>query len=82
MVREPTVVTTTTTTKTGNGRRKPQENLKRVTEVVDVLDAVKKATGGEPKKLDITSSSLFVLAQYFCAVPECRAALYRYTSQT
>ena len=67
---EPTVVTTTTTTgkKTGHGRRKLPENLRRETETVDVPDAVKVAAGGTwvrigeevSEKLDYTPSSLFV----------------------
>jgi transposase len=66
---EPTLATTTTTgTKTGHGRRKLPENLKRETEVVDVPEAVKTATGGEwvkigeevSEKLDYVPSSLFV----------------------
>jgi transposase len=63
---EPEVVTTTG--KTGHGRRKLPENLKRETEVIDVPDAVKQATGGEwvkigeeiSEKLDYTPSHLFV----------------------
>ena len=62
-----TVVTTTPKTK-GHGRRKLPENLKRVTEVVDVSEAEKLATGGTwvkigeeiSEKLDFTPSSLFV----------------------
>ena len=64
---EPTV-TGVTTVKTGHGRRKLPENLKRVTEVVDVPEAEKLATGGTwvkigeevSEKLDFTPSSLFV----------------------
>lgn len=64
---EPEVVTTTVT-KNGHGRRKLPENLKRETEVVDVPEPVKQATGGEwqkigeeiSEKLDYTPSSLFV----------------------
>lgn len=52
----------------GHGRRKLPENLKRVTDVVDVLDAIKQATGGTwvkigeeiSEKLDYMPSSLFV----------------------
>lgn len=65
---EPIVVTTTTVTKPGHGRRKLPENLKRETEVVDVPEAVKQATGGTwvkigeeiSEKLDFTPSNLFV----------------------
>lgn len=63
----PSTVVTTVKTK-GHGRRKLPENLKRETEVVDVPDAVKQATGGEwvkigeeiSEKLDYTPSNLFV----------------------
>ena len=63
---EPTVVTTSSSK--GHGRRKLPENLKRVTEIVDVPEAVKTATGGTwvkigeevSEKLDYTPSSLFV----------------------
>lgn len=65
---EPTPVPTTTGTKTGHGRRKLPENLRRETEFVDVPEAVKTAAGGEwvkigeevSEKLDYTPSSLFV----------------------
>ena len=67
---EPTVVATATTTtvKNGHGRRKLPENLKRVTETIDVTDAEKLAVGGTwvkigeeiSEKLDFTPSSLFV----------------------
>ncbi len=65
---EPDVITTTTRKTKGHGRRKLPENLKRETEVVDVPDAVKQATGGDwvkigeeiSEKLDYTPSSLFV----------------------
>lgn len=64
---EPTIITTTTASK-GHGRRKLPENLKRVTEIVDVPEAVKAATGGTwvkigeeiSEKLDFTPSNLFV----------------------
>jgi transposase len=64
---EPDVVPTTPG-KTGHGRRKLPENLKRETEIIDVPDAVKRATGGEwvkigeevSEKLDYTPSNLFV----------------------
>lgn len=63
----PDVVVTTTVT-TGHGRRKLPADLRRETEVVDVPDAVKQATGGTwvkigaeiSEKLDYTPSSLFV----------------------
>lgn len=55
-------------TKNGHGRRKLPENLRRETEIVDVSESVKQATGGVCKqigdeiseKLDYTPSSLFV----------------------
>lgn len=64
---EPDLITTTVT-KNGHGRRKLPENLKRETEIVDVPESVKQATGGAwqrigeeiSEKLDYTPSSLFV----------------------
>lgn len=64
----PDVILTTTVKKNGHGRRKLPENLKRETEVIDVPEPVKRATGGEwvsigeeiSEKLDYTPSSLFV----------------------
>ncbi len=64
---EPDIITTTEK-KTGHGRRKLPENLKRETEIVDIPESVKQATGGEwvsigeeiSEKLDYTPSSLFV----------------------
>ena len=64
---EPTVVATSARTK-GHGRRTLPDTLRRETELVDVPDAVKRATGGEwhqigeevSEKLDDTPSSLFV----------------------
>ena len=64
---EPDLVTTTEK-KNGHGRRKLPENLKRETEIVDVPESVKQATGGTwqqigeeiSEKLDYTPSSLFV----------------------
>jgi transposase len=64
----PDVILTTTEKKNGHGRRKLPENLKRETEIVDVPESVKQATGGEwqqigeeiSEKLDYTPSSLFV----------------------
>ena len=65
---EPDVIITTTEKKNGHGRRKLPENLKRETEIVDVPESVKQATGGAwqqigeeiSEKLDYTPSSLFV----------------------
>ena len=66
---EPTVVVTkTVVVKKGHGRGKLPENLKRVTETIDVTDAEKLAVGGTwvkigeeiSEKLDFTPSSLFV----------------------
>lgn len=64
---EPEVITTTVK-HNGHGRRKLPENLKRETELVDVPESVKQATGGAwqkigeeiSEKLDYTPSSLFV----------------------
>src|SRR5689334_22799366 len=64
---EPDVITTTEK-KNGHGRRKLPENLKRETEIIDVPESVKQATGGAwvkigeeiSEKLDYTPSSLFV----------------------
>ena len=64
---EPEVITTTVK-HTGHGRSKLPENLKRETQLVDVPEAVKQATGGVwqkigeeiSEKLDYTPSSLFV----------------------
>jgi len=58
----------TTEKKNGHGRRKLPENLKRETEIVDIPESVKQATGGEwqkigeevSEKLDYSPSSLFV----------------------
>jgi transposase len=58
----------TTEKKNGHGRRKLPENLKRETEIVDIPESVKQATGGAwqkigeevSEKLDYTPSSLFV----------------------
>jgi transposase len=57
-----------TVKKNGHGRRKLPENLKRETEIVDIPESVKQATGGAwqkigeevSEKLDYTPSSLFV----------------------
>jgi len=65
---EPSVTITTTVKKTGHGRGKLPENLKRETEIIDVPESVKQATGGAwqkigeeiSEKLDYTPSSLFV----------------------
>ncbi len=64
---EPEVITTTVK-KNGHGRGKLPESLRRVTEVIDVPESVKQATGGTwvpigeeiSEKLDYTPSSLFV----------------------
>jgi transposase len=61
-------VSTTSEKKNGHGRRKLPDNLKRETEIVDVPESVKQATGGAwqrigeeiSEKLDYTPSSLFV----------------------
>ena len=63
---EPEVVVATV--KQGHGRRKLPENLPRQSQVVDVPESVKQATGGQwqkigeeiSEKLDYTPSSLFV----------------------
>lgn len=64
----PTPIAIATEKKPGHGRRKLPENLKRVTEIVDVPESVKKSVGGTwvqigeeiSEKLDFTPSSLFV----------------------
>lgn len=64
---EPDIVTTTEK-KNGHGRRKLPADLRRETEVIDVPESVKQATGGAwqqigeeiSEKLDYTPSSLFV----------------------
>jgi transposase len=61
-------VSPTSEKKNGHGRRKLPDNLKRETEIVDVPESVKQATGGAwqqigeeiSEKLDYTPSSLFV----------------------
>ena len=60
--------TPATIVKTGHGRKKLPDNLRRETEVIDVPEAVKRAVGGDwiligeeiSEKLDFTPSSLFV----------------------
>ncbi len=64
---EPDVITTTVK-KNGHGRGKLPDGLQRETEIIDVPESVKQATGGQwqqigeeiSEKLDYTPSSLFV----------------------
>jgi transposase len=64
---EPDVITITVK-KNGHGRGKLPESLRRVTEIIDIPESVKQATGGTwvpigeeiSEKLDYTPSSLFV----------------------
>lgn len=64
---EPEIITTTVK-KNGHGRGKLPDDLRRETEIIDVPEAEKQATGGEwvpigeeiSEKLDYTPSSLFV----------------------
>ncbi len=64
---EPEVITTTVK-KNGHGRGKLPDGLRRETEIIDVPESVKQATGGQwqqigeeiSEKLDFTPSSLFV----------------------
>jgi transposase len=64
----PDTETTTTTKKNGHGRGKLPEALRRETEIIDIPESVKQATGGAwqkigeeiSEKLDYTPSSLFV----------------------
>jgi transposase len=64
---EPDTITTTIK-KNGHGRGKLPEHLRRETDIIDIPESVKQATGGEwvpigeetSEKLDYTPSSLFV----------------------
>lgn len=64
----PSTIVAATEKKPGHGRRKLPENLKRVTEIVDVSEPEKKTVGGTwvkigeeiSEKIDFTPSSLFV----------------------